>query len=180
MLAAGPGLPAAHDEVTAIAGDTPGARSFVGPRATVRAVLSALDGADLAHIACHGRLRTDNPLLSALELDDGPLTVYDLERLAQAPGIVVLPACRSGVTAVRAGDEVLGLVAALLALGTRTVLATVVPVSDVDTKPLMVALHRELRAGVRPAEAMARARSAVDPADDGAMAAAASFVCFGA
>jgi tetratricopeptide (TPR) repeat protein len=180
MLAAGPGLPAAHTEVTAIARDVEEARSFVGPRATVQAVLSALDGADLAHIACHGRLRTDNPLLSALELADGPLTVYDLERLSQAPGVVVLPACQSGVTAVRAGDEVLGLVAALLALGTRTVLATVVPVSDVDTEPLMVALHHELRRGAPPAEAMAQARSAVDPDDDGAMAAAASFVCFGA
>lgn len=180
MLAAGPGLPAARAEVTAISRRAPGAQSFVGARATVQAVLSSLDGADLAHIAAHGRLRTDNPLLSALELADGPLTVYDLERLAKAPGTVILPACQSGVTAVRAGDEVLGLVAALLALGTRTVLATVVPVSDVDTEPLMVALHEELRRGVPAAEAIAAARAATDPADDGAVAAAASFVCFGA
>jgi tetratricopeptide (TPR) repeat protein len=178
MLAAGPDLPAARAEVSAI-GRRVGAVPLVGARATVHAVLSAIDGADLAHIACHGRLRDDNPLLSALELADGPLTVYDLERLTQAPGTVVLPACQSGVTAVRAGDEILGLVGALLALGTRTVLATVVPVSDVDTAPLMISLHDALRSGLPPAEAMVAARSAVDPGDDGAVAAGASFVCFG-
>jgi tetratricopeptide (TPR) repeat protein len=176
MFAAGPGLAAARSEVSAIAGT----KALTGEQATVSAVLKGLDGARLAHIAAHGRLRTDNPLLSALELADGPLTVYDLERLGRAPETVILPACQSGVSAVRAGDEVLGLVAALLALGTRTVLATVVAVSDVDTKPIMEALHGQLASGATPAEAMAAARTAADQDDDGAVAAAASFVCFGA
>jgi CHAT domain-containing protein len=176
MFAAGPGLSAARSEVSAIAGT----QALTGEQATVAAVLNGLDGAKLAHIAAHGRLRTDNPLLSALELADGPLTVYDLERLGRAPETVILPACQSGVSAVRAGDEVLGLVAALLALGTRTVLATVVAVSDVDTKPIMMALHDKLREGATPADAMAAARAAADQDNDGAVAAAASFVCFGA
>ena len=43
--------------------------------ATVRLVQQA----DLAHLACHGRLRADNPLFSALELADGtPALVMDL------------------------------------------------------------------------------------------------------
>jgi hypothetical protein len=180
LLAAGPGLPAARSEVTALARRAPAAEALLDARATVPAVLSALDGADLAHVAAHGRLRTDNPLLSALELADGPLTVYDLERLSRAPEVVVLPACQSGVTAVRAGDEVIGLVSALLALGTRTVLATAVPISDVDTEPVMLALHDRLLAGVPPAEAMASTRAAIAPTDDGAVAAAAGFVTFGA
>ena len=179
VLAAGPGLPAAESEVAALAGRAPSALTLLAD-ATVPAVLAALDGADLAHIAAHGRLRTDNPLLSALELVDGPLTVYDLERLTRAPTTVVLPACRSGITAVRAGDEILGLVSALLTLGARTVIATVTPVSDVDTQPLMLALHDELRRGTTPAAALTTARAKTDPTNDGAVAAAASFVCFGA
>lgn len=180
VFAAGPALPAARAEVLEIAAQVPNAETFLADEATVPAVLSALDGAELAHIAAHGRLRTDNPLLSALELVDGPLTVYDLERLGRAPTTVVLPACRSGITAVHAGDEIMGLASALLTLGARTVIATVAPVSDDHTHPLMVALHDQLRRGVPPAEAMAAARATTDPHDDGAVAAAASFICFGA
>jgi CHAT domain-containing protein len=180
ILVAGPGLPAAQHEVAALARHDPAAKAFLGPDATVPAVLTALDGAELAHIAAHGLLRTDNPLLSALELVDGPLTVYDLERLGRAPATVILPACQSGVSAVRAGDEILGLVSALLTLGTRTVVATVTPVSDVDTAPIMLALHEELRIGTAPAEAMAAARAVGDRGGDGSVAAAASFVVFGA
>ena len=55
------------------------------PAATCRAVCAALDGPTLAHVAAHGRFRADNPLFSCLQLADGPLTVYDLEALKQAP-----------------------------------------------------------------------------------------------
>lgn len=180
VLAAGPRLAAAQAEVAALSARLPTARALLAADATVPAVLAALDGAHLAHIAAHGHLRTDNPLLSAIELVDGPLTVYDLEHLSQAPRTMILPACQSGVTAIRAGDEVLGLVSALLTLGARTVIATVSPVSDVDTQPLMLSLHEHLRRGVSPADALCAARAGTDPADDGAFATAASFVCFGA
>jgi tetratricopeptide (TPR) repeat protein len=180
LFAAGPGLPAARTEVAAIAAHDPAATVLLDEHATVPAVLAALDGADLAHIAAHGVLRTDNPLLSALELADGPLTVYDLEGIARAPRTVVLPACQSGVTAVRAGDELLGLVSALLALGTRTVVAATVPVSDTLTEQLMLSLHTRLQHGEPVVDALPAARAATDQADDAAVAVAASFVCFGA
>jgi hypothetical protein len=180
VLVAGPDLPAAQAEVAEIATRSPTAQAFLAEDATVPSVLTALDGAHLAHIAAHGHLRTDNPLLSALQLVDGPLTVYDLEHLSRAPSTVVLPACQSGVTAIRAGDEVLGLVSALLTLGARTVIATVSPVSDVDTQPLMLSLHEHLRRGASPADALCAARETAEPSGDGMFATAASFVCFGA
>ena len=49
--------------------------------ATVAAVTEALDGARVAHIACHGSFRADSPLFSSLELSDGALNVYELQRL---------------------------------------------------------------------------------------------------
>lgn len=54
---------------------------------------------------CHALFRADNPLFSALQLADGPLTVYDLERLRAAPRDMILSACDDGVSAVRPGDE---------------------------------------------------------------------------
>ncbi|HET8683526.1 MAG TPA: CHAT domain-containing tetratricopeptide repeat protein, partial [Micromonosporaceae bacterium] len=179
VLCAGPELDAAEAEIRSVAEHYPQAHLLLGPDATVGAVRSAIDGADLAHIAAHATLRADNPLFSALELADGPLTVYDLERLTAAPRVVVLPACQSGVTAVRAGDELVGLVAALLALGTRTVVGTVLPVRDAVAGPLMDSFHRLLCGGARPAAALAGARLAAGRDDPAMYAAAASFVCFG-
>lgn len=133
-----------------------------------------LDGADIAHIAAHGRLRRDNALFSAIACADGPLTVYDLERLRAAPTLVVLSVCQSGVASVTAGDELMGFTASLFALGTRSIVATVVPVEDYATAPLMAALHEQLRAGDGPAAALATAAARVaDPVSS------AGFVCYG-
>lgn len=179
VLCAGPRLLAAEVEVTGVARRYPAAQVLVGAEATATAVLTAMDGAGLVHIAAHATMRADNPLFSALELADGPVTVYDLERLTDAPHRVVLPACQSGVTAVRAGDELIGLVSALLALGTRTVVGTVLPVRDAVAGPLMDAFHARLCDGSAPESALAEARSRVDQDDPGSYAAASSFVCFG-
>lgn len=180
VVAAGPRLAAAEDEARAVQGHYRKVELLLGEEATVPAVLAALDGAEQAHVAAHGALRTDNPLFSALELADGPLTVYDLERLGSAPRVVVLPACQSGSSAVTAGDEVMGLVAALLALGARTVIAPVLPVADVATAPLMDALHARLARGDSPAIALAAVRASAEESDRGSVAAAAAFTCFGA
>ncbi|HEX5495483.1 MAG TPA: CHAT domain-containing tetratricopeptide repeat protein [Mycobacteriales bacterium] len=179
LLVCGPGLDGAAAEIDALAGRYPGTEPLTGPRATVEAALSGLDGAEVAHIAAHGRVRSDNPLFSALDLADGPLTVYDLERLAHAPRLVLLPACQSGVSSVLAGDEVMGLTSALFALGTRTIFATVIPVPDAATHPLMVALHDALRQGISPADALVYAQTKADPYDPSALATVAGFVCYG-
>ena len=81
----------------------------------------ALDGADSVHVAAHGRFRDDNPLFCSLELADGNVTVYDLERLRKVPQRIVLSSCESGLSAVHAGDELMGFTAALFALGTCTI-----------------------------------------------------------
>ena len=137
------------------------------------AVLAAFEGAGIAHVAAHASFRADNGLWSSLELADGVLTVYELEQLRRPPEVVVLSACQSGLSAVRPGDEVMGLVAALLTLGTRSVVASVVPVEDRASEQLMVALHRRLLAGDAPAVALAGAQ-AVSPGTISL-----SYVCFG-
>jgi CHAT domain-containing protein len=115
-------------------------------------------------------------------LIDGPLTVYDLESLTRPPRHVVLSACESGLPAVHPGDELLGLAAALLAMGTKSLVATVVPVPDDASRPLMLHLHRFLREGKDPAAALALAQTKLGgPGQGGAARVAANgFLCFGA
>jgi len=178
-VVAGPHLPGAESEAIAVAGIYR-TEPLLGKAATAEAALRALRGADLVHLAAHGRLRADNPLFSFLALADGPLMVYDLEGLGQAPPTVVLAACDSGRHVVCAGDELLGLAATLLAHGTRQLVGPVIPISDSGTAQLMIEFHRLLAGGSAAADALVRAQGSA--ADEGGptMAAAAGFVCVGA
>ena len=170
---AGPGLAGADHEAVTIGSLYPSAEVLTGAGAEVAAVLAAFEGAGIAHVAAHASFRADNGLWSSLELADGVLTVYELEQLRRPPEVVVLSACQSGLSAVRPGDEVMGLVAALLSLGTRSVVASVVPVEDKASEQLMVALHQRLLAGELPAVALAGAQAV----SSGTISL--SYVCFG-
>jgi hypothetical protein len=154
-LVAGPRLDHAEAEIAALSRCYREAVVLTGPAASAEAVSRAVDGASLAHLATHGHFRSDNPQFSALELADGPLTVYDLERLSEPPETVVLSACDSGLSEVKPGDELMGLAAAVMALGTRTLVASAVPVADEPTRPFMQTFHRRLLAGQGAAEALA-------------------------
>ena len=153
-LARGPGLVTDGAEVPLVAQLYDDVTVLSGEDATAGRVLSALDGAWLAHIAAHGRFRADSPLFSSLRMHDGPLTVYDFEQLHRAPYRLILSSCDSGVMAPAGANELLGLVSSLLPLGTAGVIASVVPLNDSATVPLMVGLHRYLRMGHTLAEAM--------------------------
>ena len=180
VVIAGPGLDHAEAEAIEVA-DVAGAhRILVGDAATAQATARALDGATIAHLACHGRYRSDNPLLSSLLLADGPLTVYELERLRRAPNLVVLSACDSAVGSASAGEELMGLTASLLSLGSRALVGALAPVRDEWTRPLMLAFHEQLAAGQKPAAALAWARTATRQSNPAAFATAVAFGCFGA
>ncbi|NRQ37854.1 CHAT domain-containing protein [Nonomuraea sp. NN258] len=158
VLVRGPGVVNADGEVRAIAELYGGATVLADGAATAPAVLTALDGCLLAHLAAHGTFRADSPLFSSLHLDDGPLTGYDLERLHRAPYRLVLSSCDSGQMAAVGADELLGLATALLRLGTAGIVASVVPVNDETAVPVMVGLHDGLRRGLTLAEALSQAR----------------------
>jgi CHAT domain-containing protein len=137
----------------------------------VAATLTALDGAGLAHLAGHGHHEPENVLFSRLDLADGPLMAYDVQRLAAVPRLITLSACDIGRAEYRTGDEQLGFTSALLYAGTSCVVAAVSRVRDETAVGVMTALHRALAGGAGPAAALAAA-SEKEPL--------ATFVAFGA
>jgi tetratricopeptide (TPR) repeat protein len=169
-----PALAPMYDDVTVLGGAA--ARP---PAATSERVLAAIDGAWLAHIAAHGTFRADSPLFSALRLDDGPVTVYEFERLRRAPYRMVLPSCDSGRLAPAGADELLGLVSSMLPLGTAGVVASVAPLNDHASVPLMLDLHQQLSSGATLAESLCGVRRRVKD-DPVLLAAAWSLVALGA
>jgi tetratricopeptide (TPR) repeat protein len=178
-LARGPGLATNGAEVPAVARLYDDVTTLAAGDATAEKVLYALDGAWLAHIAAHGMFRADSPMFSSLRMTDGPLTVYDFERLRRAPYRLVLSSCESGVVAPAGANELLGLVSSLLPLGTAGIVAAVVPLNDQAVVPVMLDLHRCLRAGLTLAESMHDVRHGrtSDPVEWGT---AASMVALGA
>ena len=162
----------------AVAAQDPDALVLDGAAATVEASLAALDGAALAHVAAHGHFREDSPLFSSLTMADGPLLVHDLQRLRRPPHRVVLSACESGVMQPVGAQELLGLSAALLSMGTAGVVSSLADVDDHATVEVMVALHRCLREGGGLGEAMLAART-VAAGDPVLAATAAAFTVFG-
>ncbi len=178
-LACGPGLASNGAEVPLIAELYDDVTVLSGVQATAGAVLSALDGAWLGHVAAHGTFRADSPLFSSLRMHDGPLTVYDFEQLNRAPYRLVLSSCDSGALAPAGADELLGLNSSLMPLGTAGIVAGVVPLNDQAVVPLMVRLHQCLRAGQSLGAAMCcvRCEFTADPVQ---RAAAMSLVSLGA
>ena len=179
VFVAGPGLEAAKDEVMRLAGSRPDARVLVPPESTVAATARLLASADLAHFACHGVVRSDNPLFSGLLLSDGLLTVQELDVQGIAPGRVVLAACEAAADVAYAGGESLGFVSALLARGTRGVVGSVIAVPDQAVSALMVPLH-EAVGDCSLAVGLNLARARLDRDDPRELATWCAFTAYGA
>jgi len=104
-------------------------------------VLRAIQKRDLVHFNCHGLFSPTNPIDSALLLTNGregprPAALIDAAERTKhltarmllgesaGPETVVLRACSSGVTNVRAGDEQEGLLRGFLQMGARRCIVT--------------------------------------------------------
>ncbi|MFC5052778.1 CHAT domain-containing protein [Saccharothrix xinjiangensis] len=162
LLVRGPGLQAAQGEIDLLASYHGDAELLGVAEAKVGAVLDALDGIRLAHIAAHGEHEPENALFSRLELVDGALFAHEVGRVRRPPHQVVLAACELALNRVRPGDEPLGFAGALLASGARTVIAASSKVGDQPSAAAMADFHRNLSGGASPAVALADA-VAVDP-----------------
>ncbi len=113
-----------------------------GAQSTGRALADLAGRTQLLHIAAHGEFRSDNAWFSALELADGPFTLYDLEDVA-APDLVTLAACDTGRTAVD-GAELTGVAPAWIHAGSRRVLAPICPVPDLEASTFAGRYYRAL------------------------------------
>jgi len=179
VVVAGTGLSGAAAEALQVGNLYPGSTVMTERDSSASRVAKAMNGARLVHIAAHGNLRSDNPLFSSLLLADGPFTVYDIEQLPSSPHEVIMAACSTAVSHVTAGQEILGLAAALLRQQTASLVAPVVPVPDAETAPVMAALHRRLRQHLAPDEALAATQSEFRNGTPREQATAASFICLG-
>jgi len=96
--------------------------AHVTQAATVADVTRLLQCCDAVHVAAHGAFQPLFPAASGIRLEDGWLTVLDLLQLQISARLVSFGVCTSGRVTVGAGDELTGVVRALLAAGVETAL----------------------------------------------------------
>lgn len=177
LVVAGPRLSEAESEARSVAACHGRSTLLTDAAATTTNVRLSMPRHDVVHLVAHGRFRHDNPLWSTIELADGQLTVYELQRLGAVPATVILASCESGIGGNRGGAQLQGLAGTLLSMGARTVVAAVGALPDTaETRQVMVALHRDLVGGLRPSESLARQRVAPR---DGSSATVAGLVTLG-
>lgn len=160
-LVAGPDLAGAVEEVRAVAAEYRGAETLLPPSSTVDSTIGLVKDAELAHLACHGRFRSDSPLFSSLDLSDGQLTLYEMLARGVAPRRVVLASCNSGAQQPYEGNEVLGFVSAMMSNGSAGIAAAEMPIPDGACAASMTVLHQRISRGDSLASAVWHARGAL-------------------
>ena len=157
----GPGLDHAGDEIEAIARIY--SQGTTHPTPPVGTALEAIGASSVVHLACHGHVRDDQPLFTSLRLGDGDLYLYEMERLAAQPEVIVLSACETGSTQQQ-GREMLGMASVLMSTGVASVIASPWPIpDDAATVETMSRLHEHLAAGESGARAVAQLDSSGYP-----------------
>lgn len=150
-------LPAAEEEVKALARLFPGALVAVGSEAN-KSFLSKYQGGYL-HFATHGAVNFRKPEESFLVLGKGGrLTAAEASELTGVNNLVVLSACQTAVSPVD-GVGVRSLSGAFLEAGAPLVLGTLWRVDDESSRRLMESFYQGLKEGKGPATALAEAQN---------------------
>ena len=133
-------LPATAEEARAV-----GDPVLLGAEATESGLRRALAGRPrwhAVHLACHGIVDADRPLLCALALtaeggDDGILTAREVLRQVVPADLVVLSACETAKGRAFAGEGLLGLTRAFMFAGAPRVICSLWKVDDEATRAMM-------------------------------------------
>jgi CHAT domain-containing protein/tetratricopeptide (TPR) repeat protein len=159
-----PSLRGAEREARDAAALYPKRTVLVGDGATKAKFMAALQGREVVHIGAHAVVDPIEPQKSRFllagdtnaELTTGELAAMHLDGLR----VAVLAGCQSAVP-VRGYGDVRSLAAGFLAAGAESVVASLWDLDDEVTRELSMQLHRELRKGNAPPQALRNAQLAM-------------------
>ena len=162
LAVADPGITAARPEVEAIAKLFPGRSKVVTDELAREADVKAwVRDFDVIHLSVHGKFDAAEPLLSYLNLgrgggDDGRLTAAEMFGLPlDKSRVVVLSACETGRAEATYGNEILGMVRALIYAGAGTLVLSYWEVDSAATALWMQTFYEVAQS--RPVPEAARA-----------------------
>jgi len=121
----------------------------------------------ILHVACHGNSDTDHPMNSGLILSDAKVDAAEIANSLMRYDEVILSACNTGWRptqvsgTVLLGDDILGLPAAFLEAGAKSVLVSIPLAADEATSKLMQIYHHNRINGKTPLEALREAQKTI-------------------
>jgi CHAT domain-containing protein len=110
--------------------------------ANIGILLKYAPTASRIHLSCHGRFNRDDPLVSGVDLADGTFSARDWMGLQLRADLVTLSACETGFSDVGQGDEIVGLMRALLYAGASSALLALWSVTAATTLEWMLDFYR--------------------------------------
>jgi len=160
-------LPAAEEEIASIERWLPGdGLVALGSEATETAFRQAAgNGARVVHLATHAVADSPSGLGAAILLapsasEDGLLEPREIAALDCPAALTVLSSCRTALGPADRASSLATLTGAFLASGSEAVVATLWEVGDQATAAFMDQFYFHLGQGLRPVEALRRAKQA--------------------
>jgi CHAT domain-containing protein/tetratricopeptide (TPR) repeat protein len=153
--------PALGEEARFVAGLFPHATTLMEEDATRQAVLDAMPRADLIHLACHGRFDSVHPTASGLRMADGWLTLDQLMEIRLDAAQVVLTGCETGRVRVERGDDLAGIITALITSGAIGLLTSLWKTHDQAATDSMAAFYDGMMRGMNSLAALRASQLAV-------------------
>ncbi len=174
-------LPNAREEaweVASLFGTQPYLGSAARKSLVKEKVATEREKIDILHLACHGAFHPHQPLKSGIlmaaeangkepstfesKLRGLPISRYltaeEFFNIQMQADLVTLSACESGVSQLRPGDELFGLMRALIYAGTPSVVMSLWEVADISTELFMIHFYELLKAGESKVEALQKAQ----------------------
>jgi len=157
-------LPAARKEVTELSKLFAG-RFLLNNDASELAFKSEAENYAIIHLAMHGLLNTQYPILSSLAFtengdstEDNFLQAYEISQLKLNAELVVLSACETGYGKFQKGEGVLSLARSFMYAGVPSLVVSLWQVNDASTSQIMQLFYKNLSKGMDKAEALQRAK----------------------
>lgn len=120
------------------------AEVLLGDAASADALRDRSAEAAVVHVATHGRFDPVHPRASGIRMADRWMSARELAGLPLAGALVVLSGCDTGRVAIERGDEVAGILRALMEAKVGAAVATLWPAHDRTSTGLMAHLHERL------------------------------------
>ncbi|MBK6343473.1 MAG: CHAT domain-containing protein [Flavobacteriales bacterium] len=112
------------------------------------------------HIATHGEVPSEPDGLPRLLLDDGSITIVELDSVRCTSPFIVLSTCSSGEGRVYIGEGTLSLAHSFLRGGAKAVVQTLWPVDDQATSEILGQMYMYMENRLSADEALAKAKRA--------------------
>ncbi|KEP51259.1 aromatic di-alanine and TPR containing protein [Rhizoctonia solani 123E] len=141
-------LPGTTRELACVRAHTKGHAQYsqlTDSKATVSAVLNAMNEHDWVHLACHAHQNVSDPTRSGFSLHDGTLDLAEINRRSfKGKGLAFLSACQTATGDERLADEAVHLASGMLMAGYSSVIATMWSVHDEDAPQVADKVYAQL------------------------------------